>query len=57
MFTGALLPLPLMLLGVVKNNTADAAEAVINTVATLASSLFVLFLIWLLVTRLDGGGA
>ena len=55
MFTGALLPLPLMLLGVVKNNTADAAEAVISTVATLASSLFVLFLIWLLVTRLDGG--
>ena len=45
----------MMLLGVVKNNTADAAETVINTVATLASSLFVLFLTWLLVTRLDGG--
>ena len=44
----------MMLLGVVKNNTADAAETVINTVATLASSLFVLFLTWLLVTRLDG---
>ena len=47
----------MMLLGVVKNNTADAAETVINTVATLASSLFVLFVTWLLVTRLDGGGS
>ena len=57
MVLGDLLLVPMMLLGVVKNNTADAAETVINTVATLASSLFVLFLTWLLVTRLDGGGA
>ena len=54
MVLGDLLLVPMMLLGVVKNNTADAAETVINTVATLASSLFVLFLTWLLVTRLDG---
>ena len=40
---------------VVTNNTTDAAETAVNTAATLTSSLFVLLLTWLLVTRLDGG--
>ena len=55
MSAGDLLLVPLLLLGLLKNRPEDAAEAVMGTVATLASSLLVLFLTWLLVTRLDGG--
>lgn len=55
MSAGDLLLVPLLLLGLLKNRPEDAAGAVMGTVATLASSLLVLFLTWLLVTRLDGG--
>lgn len=55
MLLGDILLIPLLLLDVVTNNTTDAAETAVNTAATLTSSLFVLLLTWLLVTRLDGG--
>ncbi|WP_051268457.1 CPBP family intramembrane glutamic endopeptidase [Actinomyces gerencseriae] len=55
MSAGDLLLVPLLLLGLLKNRPEDAAGAVMGTAATLASSLLVLFLTWLLVTRLDGG--
>lgn len=53
MAAGDLVLLPLVPLGVLRN--ADGiAEAMIETVAMSGSSLFVLLLIWLAVTRLDG---
>ena len=53
MAAGDLVLLPLVPLGVLRN--ADGiAETMIETVAMSGSSLFVLLLIWLAVTRLDG---
>ena len=53
MAAGDLVLLPLVPLGVLRN--ADGiAEAMIETVAMSGSSLFVLLLIWLAVTRLEG---